>query len=47
MIFAGEEILLDPFSRRSLQRTYPFSVFHSRAVDTRIPWPTWQSTACP
>ena len=37
MIFAGEEILLDPFSRRSLQRTYPFSVFHSRAVDTPDP----------
>ena len=37
MIFAGEEILLDPFSRRSLQRTYPFSVFHRRAVDVPDP----------
>ena len=32
MIFAGEEILLDPFSR-----TYPFSVFHRRAVDVPDP----------
>ncbi len=37
MIFAGEEILLDPFSRRSLRRTYPFSVFHRHAVDVSDP----------
>ena len=37
MIFAAEEILLDPFSRRSLQRTYPHSVFHRHAIDTPDP----------
>ena len=30
-------ILLDPFSRRSLRRTYPFSVFHRHAVDVSDP----------
>lgn len=37
MIFAGNEILLDPFSRESLRRTYPFPVFHENAVDTDDP----------
>lgn len=37
MIFAGNEILLDPFSRNSLRRTYPFPVFHENAVDTADP----------
>ena len=39
MIFAGEEILLDPFSRRSLRRTYPLTF--------RTLWPIWRSAACP
>ena len=33
MIFAGEEILLDPFSRRSLRRTYPCLLYTSDAAD--------------
>lgn len=37
MIFAGNEILLDPFSRESLRRTYPFPVFHKNAVDCADP----------
>ena len=32
MIFAGEEIVLDPFSKASLMKTFPFPVFHHRAV---------------
>ena len=32
MIFAGEEIVLDPFSKASLMKTFPFPVFHDRAV---------------
>ena len=32
MIFAGPEILLDPFSKASLERTYPFPVFHKSVV---------------
>ena len=32
MIFAGEEIVVDPFSKESLSRTYPFPIFHSAAV---------------
>ena len=31
MIFAGEEILLDPFSKASLLRTYPYPAFHDNA----------------
>lgn len=37
MIFAGNEILVDPFSRASLRRTYPFPAFHDNAVDTEDP----------
>ena len=37
MIFAGEEIVLDPFSKASLERTFPSPVFHSRAVVTDDP----------
>ena len=37
MIFAGEEIVLDPFSKASLLRSYPFPVFHDRAVVTENP----------
>lgn len=32
MIFAGNEIVLDRFSKQSLLRTYPFSAFHDNAV---------------
>lgn len=32
MIFAGNEILLDSFSKQSLLRTYPYPVFHDRAI---------------
>ena len=28
MIFAGEEIVVDPFSKESLSRTYPFPIFY-------------------
>ena len=37
MIFAGEQILLDPFSKRSLLRTYPFPAFHDHAVVVEDP----------
>lgn len=29
MIFAGDEILTDPFSKASLERTYPYPAFHN------------------
>lgn len=32
MIFAGEQILLEPFSKRSLLKSYPYPTFHSSAV---------------
>lgn len=37
MIFAGEQILLDPFSKASLLKSYPFATFHSNAVVTDDP----------
>lgn len=37
MLFAGEQIVLDPFSHRSLTKTYPYSVFHEAAVVTEDP----------
>ena len=37
MIFAGEEIVLDPFSKESLLRTYPYPVFHDNAVVVEDP----------
>ena len=38
MIFAGNEILLDPFSKKSLMKTYPFPAFHdnARVVDDPV-----------
>ena len=37
MIFAGEAIVLDPFSHRSLLKTFPYPVFHKNAVVTEDP----------
>lgn len=37
MIFAGEQIVLDPFSHRSLSKTFPYPVFHNAAVVTEDP----------
>ena len=37
MIFAGEAIVLDPFSKKLLERYYPFPVFHDSAVVTQDP----------
>lgn len=37
MIFAGEEIVLDPFSKRSLLKTYPYPIFHRAAVEVEDP----------
>ena len=37
MIFAGNQILVDPFSKESLLRTYPFAPFHDNAVVTDDP----------
>lgn len=37
MIFAGDEILVDPFSQKSLLRTYPYPVFHNSAAVTEDP----------
>ncbi len=31
MIFAGDEILVDPFSKASLLKTYPYPAFHNAA----------------
>lgn len=37
MIFAGEHIVVDPFSRESLARTYPFPPFHDNAEPAEDP----------
>lgn len=37
MLFAGEQIVLDPFSHRSLTKTYPYPSFHQAAVVTEDP----------
>ena len=37
MIFAGDQIVVDPFSKESLLRTYPFPAFHDSAVVTEDP----------
>jgi len=37
MIFAGEQILVDPFSKESLLRTYHYPVFHANAILTEDP----------
>lgn len=37
MLFMGPEIVLDPFSKRSLLRTYPYPVFHDNAVTVEDP----------
>lgn len=37
MLFAGEQIVLDPFSHRSLTKTYPYPVFHQATVVTEDP----------
>ena len=37
MIFAGDAIVLDPFSKESLTKTYPYPAFHDNAVVTGDP----------
>ncbi len=37
MLFAGDRIVLDPFSSQSLRRTFPFPVFHEAAVVAEDP----------
>lgn len=37
MIFAGNEILCDPFSKESLLKTYPYPAFHDNAILTEDP----------
>ena len=37
MIFAGEAIVLDPYSHRRLKEYYPFPCFHDHAVVTEDP----------
>ena len=37
MIFAGEAIVLDPFSQKRLAENYPFPAFHDNAVVTEDP----------
>ena len=37
MIFAGDAIVLDPFSKESLMKTYPYPAFHDNAVVTGDP----------
>ena len=37
MLFMGEEIVLDPFSKASLLRTYPYPAFHDNSVTVADP----------
>lgn len=37
MIFAGDQIVLDPFSQHSLSKTFPYPVFHNAAVVSEDP----------
>lgn len=37
MIFAEDKILLDPFSKQSQLKTFPFDVFHQAAIVTEDP----------
>ena len=37
MIFAGDQIVMDPFSKASLLRTYPYPAFHDNAVTVDDP----------
>jgi len=37
MIFAGDQIVLDPFSKQSQLKTFPYEVFHNTAVVTEDP----------
>ena len=37
MIFAGEAILLDPYSKRLLMEHYPYPAFHDNAIVTEDP----------
>lgn len=37
MIFAGDQIVLDPFSKQSQLTTFPYEVFHRTAVVTQDP----------
>lgn len=37
MLFMGPEIVLDPFSKQSLLRTYPYPAFHDNAVTVADP----------
>lgn len=37
MLFMGEEIVLDPFSKQSLLRTYPYPAFHDNTVTVSDP----------
>ena len=37
MIFAGEAIVLDPYSKKLLMKHYPFPCFHDNAVVTPSP----------
>ena len=37
MIFAGDQILVDPFSHKSLLKTFPCQVFHDAAIVTEDP----------
>lgn len=37
IVFAGEQIVLDPFSKKRLEKSYPFPVFHTAAVVTEDP----------
>ena len=37
MIFAGEKIVLDPYSKKSLEKTFPYPPFHENSVVTEDP----------
>ena len=37
MIFAGDQILMDPFSKQSLLKTYPYPAFHDNGIVAEDP----------
>lgn len=47
MIFAGEEILVDPFSKASLERTFPYEIFHRHAKTVDDPLAYMQAHGLP
>lgn len=47
MIFAGDEILTDPFSKASLERTYPYPAFHNAVRTLEDPLAYMEASGLP